>query len=127
MLRKVVIADDDKKFVGGIDRALYSCGFQMVSVDHERDVLEKAKKENPAVIILSLELIQQNLIDIVAALKNYLNLARVPVFLISSEEGGNSRSYLPGMPGVQGYLKKPFSPLDLIFAIERAFLTQPGF
>lgn len=122
MLRRVVIADDDKKFLNGIDRALYSGGYQMVTVDHERDVLDTVKRVNPDVIILSLDLFQKNLTDAVAALKEHLHFALVPIFLISSGRG-NSCGHPLGKSGEPCYLKKPFSPLDLMLAIERALTT----
>ncbi len=119
MPRKILVFDDDEKTFERIGNALYASGYVTTMVDDRRDTLSLAKETRPDVIILPLELFQQSLMDMVATLKNCLELSRVPVLLISSGRG-HTQSNPRAMSGVQGYLEKPFSPMDLIMCIENA-------
>ncbi|MGE5308403.1 MAG: response regulator [Deltaproteobacteria bacterium] len=119
MATKVMIVDDDKDFLTEISETLVLVGYEVSAVNDPTQVVEKALRENPNVMLLDLKMPKINGFSLAAEMRHYPELANLPIIAVT---GYFKEDYLPLMNicGIHNYLKKPFNVLDAITQIEAA-------
>ena len=110
----ILVVDDDRKIAALVRAYLEREGFRVVTAHDGRTAVERARTEQPQLIVLDLMLPE---LDGFEALRRIRAEADVPVLMLSA------RSSLPeriiGLEkGADDYLPKPFSPAELVVRVK---------
>jgi class 3 adenylate cyclase/DNA-binding response OmpR family regulator len=118
---RILIVDDGqemREFI--LEHILQPNGFQAMEARDGREGLEMALTHNPDLILLDLQMPRMNGFDVLNGLKRAN--ADIPVILMTFH-GSEEIAIEVYRMGVRDYVKKPFTPEEMLGAIERA-LTE---
>jgi DNA-binding response OmpR family regulator len=110
---KVLVVDDDPVIVRLLEVNFEMEGFAVVTAVDGMDGVEKARAEQPDVIVSDVMMPKLNGLELTVALKSDDTTKHIPVILLSAKaQVGDIRAGLDA--GADDYVTKPFEPLDLI-------------
>ena len=115
--RRVTIIDDDKKLLGEIEEILLMAGYAPVPVVDAVSAMDVVIQNKPDVILMELKLPRKNGFELTHEINRVFETKRVPVIAMSALFRDEFH-WLFDLCGIRRCLKKPFQPLDLIWAIE---------
>lgn len=120
---KIMIIDDDKKFLDQFNDILTLSGYDVVIVSDALAVLDVATRAKPDVILLDLKMPKKSGFQIAEELRNFSELNNVPIVAIT---GFFKEENVPLMSlcGIKRCIKKPLYPLDVIAQIEGALAEK---
>ncbi|NLE37315.1 MAG: response regulator [Pirellulaceae bacterium] len=113
----ILIADDDADSVQGIREILESQGYRVYAARDGREAIDRAGENDIDVLLLDLHM------PILGGLEVYLELRRVgraiPTIIVTAyaQEEAAALAKLRSL-SVQGVLRKPFNPRDLVELVE---------
>lgn len=117
-MHKIYIIDDDKTMVALLSKLLQFEGFEVVPFDGKEDldaITELVRSENPAVVLIDVNLKEISGFDILHRLKNESGLTK-PLLLMSS---GMDFSAQCEAEGADGFIQKPYMPEELVERINQ--------
>ena len=114
---KIAVIDDDKKFLGEIEEILTMGGYVPNVVSDPLLVVDSVVQSNPDVILLELRLPQKNGFEIIDTINRVFKTSRIPIIAMSAFFRSEFR-WILDFYSIKKWLKKPFQPLDVIWAIE---------
>ena len=120
---KILLIDDDVDFVEATKMVLESKPYEVI-VAYEGDAgLQKAKKENPDLIILDIIMPVKDGFTTAEQLKKDPGLSNIPVLMLTSfaEKGSESSVAVGGglTLETEDYIDKPISPEELLSRVEK--------
>jgi len=122
--RPILVVDDVRKIVALVRAYLEREGYRVVTAYDGREALQRARSEDPALIVLDLMLPELDGFEVMRALRADSD---VPVLMLTA------RSSLPerilGLEkGADDYLPKPFSPAELVVRVKAVLrrVRQPA-
>jgi len=115
--RKIVIIDEDKKFLGELEEVLTASGYSPVVVNDAFSAVDIVVQRKPDVILLELKMSSKNGFELANEMTRVFETQRIPIIAMASFLKDESFP-LMNLCGIKRYLKKPFHPLDVISAIE---------
>ncbi|MCA9003302.1 MAG: response regulator transcription factor, partial [Planctomycetes bacterium] len=116
--RTVLVVEDEKALALGIEDALNVAGFQATVVHDGKLALDAIRKNAPDLIILDLMLPSMNGIDVLRKLRADGVRSRVLILTAMAGEDDLVRGL---EAGADDYMKKPFSPRELVARVESQF------
>ncbi len=123
MANKVLIVDDNEELVDATTNLLEAKGYNVVSASNGKDGFEKAKAENPDIILLDVMMTTKSEgFDVAREMHKEENLKDTPVIIITGirKEMNLSFGFEPDedwLP-VKAVLEKPVKPDVLLKTIE---------
>jgi len=119
---RAIIAEDDADIGQLVAHYLQKAGFEPTLLTNGRDVLPRAKRQLPDVIILDVMLPGMNGLEICRALRADSDTARVPIIMLTAKAEESDR--IVGLElGADDYITKPFSPNEVVARV-RALLRR---
>lgn len=115
--QKVMIVDDNKKFLEELEETLAFSGYNTIAVHDPHLVLPTVYKEKPHVILLDLKMPGKSGFQLAHELQSFPELQQIPIIAMT-EFFKDGYKMLMDMCGIKRYIKKPFNPLDVITEIE---------
>jgi ribonuclease P protein subunit RPR2 len=114
---RILLVDDD----AGL-RALLRTTFEAVDVELEEaedapGAMEAVRKNRPDVVVLDVRMPGGSGLDLCRALKADPATNAISVVLLTGSDGGTAES--AAAAGADAFLRKPFSPLELLSIVER--------
>jgi CheY-like chemotaxis protein len=116
--KKILVADDEPPVVQIIRANLELEGYQVVTAYDGVQALEKAKAEQPDLLILDIMMPRMDGFDVLDALKKDASTENIPVVMLTAlneiehmDQAARKGSYC--------YLTKPFEPLELLMIVRR--------
>ena len=116
-MKKVLIIDDDKEFLEELGVMLGLGGYETLNINDSSKALDAVQKFKPEVILMDMKMDGLSGYDLTLKLKQNKDTVRIPVIAMSGfykDDVYNIKSAY----GEDKYLKKPFTPLDVISKIE---------
>jgi len=114
---KILIADDEPDVLRLVSFNLKSAGFSVMEAEDGHGALEKARKNNPVLIILDLMLPGMTGLEVCKALKALESTARIPIVMLTARTEEVDR--IVGFElGADDYITKPFSPRELVLRVK---------
>ncbi|MGB9681771.1 MAG: response regulator [bacterium] len=111
---KILVVDDEKPIVDSIKITLHKEGFDVITSYDGEDALEKAKKENPDLIILDIMLPKLSGLEVCRIIRRTSN---VPIIMLTAK--GEDMDRVVGLElGADDYISKPFSMRELVARIK---------
>jgi DNA-binding response OmpR family regulator len=118
---KILIVDDEPNIVTLISRYVQREGYDIVTASDGREAIDKCKKEDFDVIIMDVMMPDT---DGFTACKKIKEFKDIPVIMLSAR--GTEFDKLFGFEvGVDDYVTKPFSPMELIARIKVVISRKP--
>ena len=118
MKQTLLLVDDDADFLEELGEVLSLSGYRTVAVCDPRQVLEVARREVPALILMDLKMPEKSGFELAYDLKREPELSGIPIIAMSGVFPAQVVS-LRGLSGFRKCLPKPFNPLDAIWMIEK--------
>ena len=113
----VLIADDNADMRDYLTRLLRGAGYRVRAVADGRQALNAAQAEVPDLVISDVMMPHLDGLALVAALRDDLRTASMPVLLLSARAG--EEASIEGLQaGADDYLVKPFSAAELLARVE---------
>ena len=119
-----LITDDSSTTRAIIKRTITLSGVPVAQVLEAGDgiqALEKLRAEKIDMIFLDLNMPKMSGLELINELRGDATLSRVPICVVSSEATESRQAQLSEL-GVQGYVKKPFTP-EQIRGVIQSILT----
>ncbi len=118
MWRGKVLVVDDEEYIQHILNFSFSAeGYQVITANDGEEAIEKAKSENPDVIVLDIMMPKMDGYEACRRLKSDPKTKSIPVILLTAK-GREVDRKLGNEAGADDYMVKPFSPGRLIERVE---------
>lgn len=119
--RKILIVDDDRDFITGIESRMRKYGFDTVSARNGMDAFDIALRERPDVIVTDYVMPGGSGDWLLARLSNSAFLKATPVIVVSGNSGNDQylHHHVMDVRGAASYLQKPFDSERLLQEIDR--------
>ncbi len=105
----ILVVDDDEDFREGLVEELVRKGYQVEEASNGADGLARITERPPLLVLLDLQMPVMNGRELMQRLRRDEELSEVPVVVLSSF----GYEWEAELMGAQGYLGKPFEPLEL--------------
>ncbi len=115
--KNILIVDDEPDIVETLSMALERQGYNCTTTDNGIDALNKARAENPALIILDIMLPKINGYKVCRLLKFDEQYQHIPVIMLTAKSQDSDR-ILGIKTGADAYLTKPFELDNLLTIIK---------
>ena len=113
--KKILIVDDDQDFLQLLEFDLKKHGYAVVAASNGEEGLEKAKAENPALIILDIKMPKMDGYTFVRRLKKDDDTKNTPLIVLTSYEPMKDMFQLEG---VKDYFVKSVDMQGLMKAVD---------
>jgi diguanylate cyclase (GGDEF)-like protein len=117
--RRILIAEDDRDHAATLDSFLTDEGFEVTLTNDGAELLRQAHRTPPDLILLDVQMPVLNGFEAAEKLLDDARTCGVPILLLSGAE-----DLLPRVRGLNldtvDFLRKPYSPLELLARVERA-------
>ncbi len=118
---KILVVDDEDLLVKGIRFNLQNDGYEVITGSNGLDAVEKARTQNPDLIILDVMMPEMDGLTACAKIREFSN---VPIILLTAKVADMDK--LMGFEhGADDYLTKPFNILELKARV-KALLRRAG-
>jgi len=114
---KVLVVDDDPVIQRLLRVNFEMEGYEVIVASDGVDGLERARADHPDIVVLDIMMPRMSGLDVAKALKADPDTASIPVLLLSAKaQEADMRA--GDESGADGYLTKPFDPLQLLQHVE---------
>lgn len=115
-MNKILVVDDNKDIVWVVETILKRYGFDVISTMKGEEVISKAKKFNPQIILLDVFLSGIDGIEICNSLKMLPETRDIPIIMFSAH---TNRQDVMKFCGADDFLSKPFDANELVKKINK--------
>ena len=123
-LKKVLVVEDDQDNREMVLKVLKHNGYQAIEAVDGQEAIEKAKAENPDLILLDLYIPKMDGYEVTRMLKGDQDLKHIPIIALTAHAmKGNREEALAA--GCDGYIAKPINVRELPHQIEHFLMRSP--
>lgn len=116
---KILIADDELRLRKVIALYMRKCGHTVLEAENGEEAIEAALENDPDIIILDVMMPKMTGIEASRKMRGDNRLKNKPIILLTANAGEDSHK--EGLAaGANKYMTKPFSPKELLEAVETA-------
>ncbi|NQT06758.1 MAG: response regulator [Candidatus Omnitrophica bacterium] len=115
--KKILLVDDEKDLVETLTYRLEANNYVVVPAYDGQEGLDKARKDNPDLIVLDLMLPKMDGYKVCALLKRDARFGKIPIILFTAR-AQDSDKRMGEEAGADAYITKPFEPQVLLSKIE---------
>ncbi len=111
--KKILIVDDERDLVETLTFRLEANDYQVISANDGQEGLDKAKREQPDLIILDLILPKMDGYKVCGLLKSDARYNKIPIIMFTAR-AQESDMKMGEEVGADAYVTKPFEPQTLL-------------
>jgi CheY-like chemotaxis protein len=119
---KILLVDDDVDFVEATKIVLESKPYEVIVAHEGSEGLQKARKENPDLILLDIIMPVKDGFSAAEQLKKDPQLSKIPVVMLTSFSTKGVGTGIPRSRGAtleaEDYIEKPITPEELLRRVE---------
>ncbi|HUQ49677.1 MAG TPA: response regulator [Terriglobales bacterium] len=117
-MKKILICDDSVAEIKLMQSVLEKAGYWSVALQDSTQIERTIEVERPNLILLDVVMPQRNGFQVCRDLKGNAEFNRIPVIIVSSKSL-ESDKFWAQQQGADGYVIKPFTPEQLLGAVQR--------
>lgn len=117
-VHRVLVVEDEEALAFGVKDALEHAGFQVQVVHDGPSALDKIRTDQPDLVVLDLMLPGMGGLEILGTLRKERRDVRVVILTALASESDLVQGF---ELGADDYMKKPFSPRELVSRVEAQF------
>lgn len=121
-MKKILIVDDNSDILWVVETILKRYGFEVLSTLKGEEVMDKAKKYNPQLILLDVFLSGVDGIEVCNTLKSNPETKDIPVIMFSAHANSND---VMKFCQADDFVAKPFDTNELVKKIKYQMATHP--
>lgn len=121
--KKILLIDDEPIIVKLVSSRLQANGYDVITASNGQEGLQKARTEQPDLIILDVMLPKMDGYRVCRLLKYDDKYRRIPIIMFSARVQTEDQEK-GMMAGADAYLTKPFNPQTLLGKIEELLANQ---
>jgi twitching motility two-component system response regulator PilH len=125
VLKKVLVVDDSVAETKLLQSFLVQGGYWPVGLNDPTRIEETIEQEHPSLILLDVVMPQRNGFQVCRDLKAHASYSNIPVILVTSKAAPSDR-YWGEQQGANGFVAKPFTPDELLGAVDAALKRFPN-
>lgn len=115
--KRIFIVDDETQIVDMLKMRLEANGYEVITACDGQEAFEKAKKENPDLIILDLMLPKMDGYKVCGLLKKDARYKKIPIIMFTAR-AQEKDIRLAEEVGAEAYITKPFESQSLLAKIK---------
>ena len=119
----VAIIDDNQDSLRELEKILKMAGYTPVLIDDVLGAVEKQVNNKPDVILMELKMPLKNGFALADAINRVFGTKEIPIIAMSNIFK-DEFIWLMDFSGIKRWIKKPFLPLDVIWAVENEMLED---
>ena len=123
--RHILVVDDENHIRRLVEVNLVRGGYRVSQAFDGRDALEKMESERPDMIVLDWMMPRMDGFALLVHLKKDPKTAEIPILMLTAK-AQDADIFAGWASGVDGYLTKPFNPMELMMFVRRVFDAQKG-
>lgn len=120
--KKILLVEHDPAIVRAVAQTLAEQGYRTVEVCSGHEAVASILEERPDMIVLDLDLPDPDGYEVVRAIRDR---SEVPIIVLSAR-GEEAHRLLAFRLGVDDYITKPFSPLELCLRVRAVLRRASG-
>jgi twitching motility two-component system response regulator PilH len=117
-VKKILIVDDSIGMVRMIQSVLEKEGYSAIGLSDPSQIEKTIDTESPSLILLDVVMPERNGFQVCRALKNSQAYQSIPIIVVSGKSTASDRFWAE-QQGANGYIVKPFAPVDLLREVRR--------
>jgi len=114
--KRILIADDEEDVVTTLQFTLEKEGYQCLTAYDGKEALDKAKRENPDLIILDIMMPKMNGYEVSRLLKFDERYKHIPIVMLTARTQAKDKE-IGRDTGADVYITKPFEMDDLVSTV----------
>jgi two-component system response regulator AdeR len=115
--RKVAIIDDNQDSLRELDKILTMAGYTTIMVNDILGNVDTVIENKPDVILMELKMPHKNGFALADAINRVFETEKIPIIAMSNLFEDEFK-WLMDFCGIKRWIKKPFLPIDVIWAVE---------
>ena len=121
---RILLVDDEVQLVTMVQMRLEANGYEVVTASNGQEGLDKAKSENPDLIMMDVMMPKMDGYKVCGLLKNDTRYSKIPIILFTARAQQDDKE-LGGEVGADAYITKPFEPPVLLAKIKELLNKAP--
>ena len=117
-MAKILVVDDELQLITMVQMRLEAAGYEVITANDGQEGLEKAKSENPDLVLLDVMMPKMDGYKVCGLLKSDARYNKIPVILFTARAQQDDRD-VGGEVGADAYVTKPFEPAVLLETVGR--------
>jgi len=118
--KRILVVDDERHIVRLIQVNLEREGYQVLTSFDGKDGLQKAKTEQPDLVVLDVMMPYMDGFEVLKSMKADPATSSIPVIMLTAK-AQDADVFRGWSSGVDCYLTKPFNPMELLTFVRRIF------
>jgi CheY-like chemotaxis protein len=123
MTHKVLVIEDNAQNMYLIHFLLESNGYTVIEAENGVIGIQKAKEENPDIILLDIQLPEMDGYEIARILRSTPGIDTIPIIAVTSYAMAGDKERILAA-GATDYIEKPINPATFVDQIKVHFKTQ---
>ena len=123
---KVMIVDDDREFGDELAILLQHAGYEVEAFVDGVSAFNDIQRVKPAVVVLDLKMDKLSGKQVAWYLRLFQSTSAIPIIGMSGYEKDGDPRQIAIACGMDDFLKKPFSPVEIITKIEQLAGARPA-
>ncbi len=123
MSHKVLVIEDNEQNMYLIHFLLESNGYTVIEAENGVIGIQKAKEENPDIILLDIQLPEMDGYEIARILRSTPGIDTIPIIAVTSYAMAGDKERILAA-GATDYIEKPINPATFVDQIKVHFKTQ---
>ncbi len=115
--KRILIADDEEDVVVALKFTLEKEGYECLAAYDGKEALDKAKKDNPDLIVLDIMMPKLNGYEVSRLLKFDAKFKQIPIIMLTARTQEKDK-VIGQETGADVYITKPFEMNDLIRTVK---------
>jgi len=115
---KILVIDDDAKFLGAVRRLLTAAGFEVITSESALRLPQLVQRERPDLVLLDIEMPALTGEHVLEMTKLFEFLRDIPIVLHSAKSEEDLQSIV-SRSNAAGYIKKTGNPMSLVSQVQK--------
>ena len=124
-MSKVLLADDDPFLIQIYSTRLNRDGHQVICCADGQQALNQIQEQNPDLVVLDIMLPKLNGLDVLTAIKENKQLAKIPVVILSNLSHAEEQEEAKRRGATEFLAKIDYSPSQVVKALQK-YLSKPS-